>query len=290
MRIGLVSDVHWMTEPPMSSNGWHGAGAEFRSVLNRLAQAMHIFVDQRVDVIALAGDLSHHGDEESLIAVLAWCTGVGVPVLVVSGNHDVVGDPGRFERAIWRADARGVALASLHGEIIGGVRVAGVYVGDTDGWFGASLAALPETEAWGDHPVVLISHYPVLSLATQVSDQGFPYPGDLLDRQSLEDMLSDREAPTVVVGGHVHARASRAEHKVLQLTGGALVEPPYECAVIDVVAEPDGSLAVERSCRRLLPAADGREPVLAPEREGWHHSAEAGWTPVAVRPEELVVS
>jgi hypothetical protein len=116
---------------------------------------------------------------------------------------------------------------------------------------------------------VLISHYPALSLAEPVSGAGFPYPGDLLDRRELARRLAVRAAPTLVVGGHVHARAARAEGGVLQLTGGALVEPPYECAVIDVDAPAPGWLAVSRACLRLREPDGPREPVLAPEREAW---------------------
>ena len=67
----------------------------------------------------------------------------------------------------------------------------------------------------------------------------------------------------------MHARAARTDGAVLQLTGGALVEPPYECAVIDVEAPAPGWLAVSRACLRLREPDGPREPVLAPERESW---------------------
>jgi len=142
-------------------------------------------------------------------------------------------------------------------------------VGATHGWFGARLRELPDAAAWGQEPLVLLSHYPALSLATAVCDEGFPYPGDLRDRRELAALLGARRAPTLVLGGHVHARASRAEGPVLQLTGGSLVEPPYECALIDVEAPAHGLLAVTRECLRLREPDGPREPVLAPEREAW---------------------
>jgi predicted phosphodiesterase len=289
MRLGLVSDVHWMSEPPVSSSGWHGAGAEFRGVLDRLAQALAFFAGEQVDVIALAGDLSHHGEEDSIIAVLRCCAYVGVPVLAVSGNHDVAGDEQRFARAHWRADPRDVALATTGGEIHGGVRVAGVQVGDTEGWFAARLRSVPDTIEWGDEPVVLIGHYPVLSLAADVSAAGLPYPGDLVDRQILANRLLARAAPTVAVGGHVHARASRSEDSVLQVTCGALVEAPYECAIVEIIPEPTGSLFVRRRSRRLLPAATGSEPVFTPDIEEWRYSPNGEWARVAVSVEESFV-
>jgi calcineurin-like phosphoesterase family protein len=268
MRIGLVSDVHWMAQPPATASGWHGAGADLASALDRLALALERFAQRRVDAVVLAGDLAHHGDLGSCSAVLAACAHASAPVLVVAGNHDVDGDADRLARAQELAGAPGVALASGAGVSCAGVRVAGVHVGETAGWFGARLRRLPDVEAWGEEPVVLISHYPVLSLATRLSEQGFPYPGDLLDRRELAGLLIERTAPTLAIGGHVHARATLADGAVLQLTGGALVEPPYECAVIDVAAA-DGVLAVSRECVRLREPDGGREPVLAPEREAW---------------------
>ncbi|HZV74275.1 MAG TPA: metallophosphoesterase [Conexibacter sp.] len=274
MRLGLVSDVHWMAEPPAMTAGWHGTGAELPGALDRLALAFDRFAERDVDLVVVAGDLAHHGDVGSLAQVLAACTRASAPVLVVAGNHDVDGDADRLARAHALAAAPGlsagaVSLATAAGELRDGVRVAGVHVGETAGWFGARLRALPDPAAWGEQPLVLISHYPVLSLATAVSEEGFPYPGDLLDRRDLAGLLAARPAPTLVVGGHVHARATLADGPVLQLTGGALVEPPYECAVVDVDVPAPGRLAVRRECVRLREPDGLREPVLAPEREAW---------------------
>lgn len=289
-RLGLVSDVHWMAEPPATASGWHGTGAELAGALDRLSLALDRFAEHDVDAIALAGDLAHHGDVDSLAQVLAACAHASAPVLVVAGNHDVDGDADRLARAHEQAvvparslaaaatgetrhrvaDERpAVTLATPAGETQAGIRVAGVHVGETAGWFGARLRELPDPAAWGDEPLVLISHYPVLSLAVPVSEQGLPYPGDLLDRRELADPLIARPAPTLVIGGHVHARATLVEGPVLQLTGGALVEPPYECALVDVEVPAPGLLAVRRECLRLRDGEGAREPVLAPERETW---------------------
>jgi predicted phosphodiesterase len=282
-RIGLVSDVHWRTHAPAvesgwhgakAAPGWHGAGAELRGALARLEHALARFAEHDVELVVLAGDLAHQGELGALAQVLETCARASAPVLVVSGNHDVDGDGDRLVRAHALATAHGraagrVRLADPAGEIYAGVLVAGVHVGATHGWFGARLRELPDPARWGGEPLVLASHYPALSLAAAVSDAGFPYPGDLVDRRELAALLRARRAPTLVIGGHVHARASRAEGAVLQLTGGSLVEPPYECALIDVEPLAPGLLAVQRTCLRLREADGAREPVLAPERESW---------------------
>lgn len=284
MRLGLVSDVHWRTNASANGTGWHGAaaapagwhgtGSELAGALERLALALERFAEHDVDLVVVAGDLTHHGEVGALVEVLRRCGEASAPVLVVAGNHDVDGDADRLRRAHALVTAHGraagiVRLATLEGELHAGMRVAGVHVGETTGWFGARLREQPDLGLWGGEPLVLISHYPALSLATPVSDEGFPYPGDLLDRRELARRLAARQAPTLVVSGHVHARATRVEGSVLQLTGGALVEPPYECAVIDVEMPAPGWLTVGRACLRLRDGDGGREPVLAPERESW---------------------
>ncbi|MEN3284311.1 MAG: hypothetical protein V7607_5451 [Solirubrobacteraceae bacterium] len=268
MRIGLVSDLHWMPNPPAASAAWHGTG-EFKGALERLREALRGFAQREVDAVVLAGDLAHNGDTESLVHVLTACSEASSPVLVVSGNHDVAPDMRRLDRAHELAAAGNVALATSGGVRHGDVRVAGVHVGKTDGWFGASLRELPPTHDWGDDNVVLISHYPALSLAGPVSDRGFPYPGDLLDRGELAGLLITRTAATIVLTGHVHARATLTEGPVLQLTAGALIEAPYDAAVIDIDAAPAGGLTVTRDCVRLLAHTGVREPVLSPEQEAW---------------------
>lgn len=267
MRIGLVNDLHWMHEPPASPAAWHNPG-EFEGVLDRLQLALERFAAQEVDLVVAAGDFAHHGDIDSIAHTLQALASAGAPVLVVSGNHDVSDDVGLLERALEHADVEGVALASETGSLVGGVRVAGMHVDASEGWFGVRARELPDVAAWAADPVLLISHYPALSLATPITASGFPYPGDLLDRDELADRLGARCAPTVVVSGHVHARACATEGPVLQFTNAAMVEPPYECSVIDV-ERSDGGLKVRRECIRLGKAATHREPVFCPSSEEW---------------------
>jgi predicted phosphodiesterase len=268
MRIGLVSDLHWMREPPTVAQAWHGDG-ELAGVLDRLAAALGHFADQGADRIVVAGDLSHHGDVESMIDVLRALGNAPAPVVLVAGNHDITDDPERLAQALTLAETPRLSLAGPEGVEQYGLQVAGVHVGESDGWFRARLRGMPVAGAWGSRPLVLISHYPVLSLATEVATRGLPYPGDVLERERLAEMLLARSAPAIVLGGHLHVRATRAAGPVLQLTAGALAEPPYECALIDIERSDDGALSVQRRCLRLLGEPGPREPVFAPEHEAW---------------------
>lgn len=272
MRIGLLGDTHWMTEPPASQAAWHGGG-EFAGVLDRLDAALEHFAAEEVDCVVVSGDLSHRGDRESLEQVLRALRTAAAPVVVVAGNHDVGEDPDGLARALQAVGDPNLSLVGPEGGELAGIKLAGVQVGEAEAWFGARLREHPSVEALGAGPVVFVSHYPVLSLAVPVAAAGLPYPGDLLDREELATTLLRRPAPTVVIGGHVHARAAIAEGVVLQLSVGAVVEPPFECAVIDVEADSDGGLSVRRRCIRLLASAARLEPVFSPEDETWRFGA-----------------
>lgn len=272
MRIGLLNDLHWMHTPPASPAAWHNPG-EFEGVLDRLQLALEHFAAQDVDLVIAAGDFAHHGDVSSLAHALSSLASANAPVLAVSGNHDVVDDARLLERALEQTPIAGVALASAAGSLHREVRVAGVHVDASEGWFGVRLRELPDTAAWGTEPVLLASHFPALSLAATVTASGFPYPGDLVDRDQLADRLRARSAPTVVISGHIHARASLAEGPVLQITNAAMVEPPYECSVIEIERSAAGPLTVLRESVRLGAAATRREPVFSPSREEWIYDA-----------------
>jgi predicted phosphodiesterase len=270
MRFGLVSDLHWMQEPPPAAAGWHGMGSDFAGVRERLDRALAHFAAAEVDRIVIAGDLSHHGDRESALALLRALEPASAPVLVVVGNHDLGdGDPDGLARAVAEAAIPGVSLARPEGEAVEWLRIAGVHVGASEGWFEASLAAFSAAAIRQPGPLLLVSHYPVLSLATEVAARGLPYPGDLLDRDAIASELTARSEPAIVLGGHLHVRATHTSGPVLQLSAGALVEPPYECAVVEVERDTEGVVSVSRSCQRLRDQHGAGEPILSPDRETW---------------------
>jgi len=268
MRVGLVSDLHWTVQTPASAVAWHGGG-EFAGVLDRLAAAVEHFDAERVDRIVIAGDLTHHGDHDSLRDVLSALSSSRSPVGIVSGNHDVGDDSEALDLALRHRAYPLLSLLDPTAVDEAGVALAGVHVGEAEGWFGARLRAHPSVQDLGTGPAVLVSHYPVLSLAVPISAAGLPYPGDLLDREELATALGKRRAPTLVLSGHIHARASLAEGPLLQLSTGALIEPPYECAVIDVESGPGDGLTVTRRCLSLLESRHRLQPIFAPEQESW---------------------
>jgi predicted phosphodiesterase len=103
-------------------------------------------------------------------------------------------------------------------------------------------------------------------------------PGGLLDRTQLEQRIAGAGRPRVVLCGHLHVRDSHASGPVLQLAAGALIEAPYDVAVVDVTRAPSG-MRVRRRAFRLGPSAGARDPVLAPADETWTYDGAWRVTP-----------
>jgi predicted phosphodiesterase len=257
LRLGVVSDIHWCPEVG-SIEHWHHR-LDFAGVPDRLRAALTRFRADNVDAVVLLGDLVQEGDQGSLDAVAATCaeqwTG---PTFFVTGNHDGTAEardvPGQLDPQIpvrkleIELDPKSASLRAAAG------------AGKTD-------RALP---------VVLLSHYPLLSQEALLAERGFKYAGRLPGADDVLERLQDRAAPAVILCGHVHARESRAHGNVLQLTTGALAEPPYECAVVEI-GDSHGRLEVRRACHRLGGPAVLAEPVFAADDESWEF-ADRRWT------------
>lgn len=267
LRLGVVADPHLApsgTGPRSYHNEYRmeDAGTRFRLAMARCAR-------EGVDAVALPGDLSHFGDGGSLSEGVRIAGESGLPVLAVAGNHDVVGRAGALAEAVVGSGAANVRLARPGGELVGGVRLAGFSVTQgTSRFSGRSLGDF-DVEGWGEGPAVVVTHYPVVSLAEKVAAEGLKYPGDLEDLPSVAGPLLRRTAPTVVVHGHAHVRDALVSGGVLQISCAALVEPPFEATFLDVTEE-DVRVSVRSERVPIAPSPDGaRLPVLSPQKQGW---------------------
>lgn len=274
LRLGVLGDLHLVAHQS-TGGAWHNA-YDFAGVSGRLPGAARAFQDANVDAVCLIGDLTHDGSTSSLAPVVEALAGVEVPILVADGNHDP-GGHGAVAAALPTAEAAGPT-----GRLIGGWRLAGLQV-TSPSWFGASCDVPPAVEAWGEEPVVLISHFPILSHAVKFAKRGMPYPGDLLGREPIARTLTDRAAPTIVVSGHLHARDSSHHQAVLQIAQAALVEAPYECGVLELTATE----VVRRAIELPGPQRDGLLPVLVEAEERFTLVAGV-WQPAISMPETLV--
>ena len=256
MKLGVLTDLHWSVAPYASAR-WH-APYDFDGLAARCAATVEALVAHGCELLVIAGDLTHDGDEASCEAALdCILRAAPVPVAVVEGTHDVLLDRTLVPR---RADVR-------------------------EGWRRAQALAARELVAL--RPVggsaadgvatVVVSHFPLVAHAARLAGAGLPFPGELADRGALLERLVATRSPTIVLSGHVHVRDTVCHDNVLQICVPALVERPYEAAVVEV--DPLGETV---RCTRIgsggAAAGRGAEPwLLAPTDERWAFAA-GSWT------------
>jgi predicted phosphodiesterase len=265
VRLGLVSDVH-MTMDPATRASWHNP-YDFAGLPSRIDAVREAFRRAGVHAAVVCGDVTHAGDAESAQEALAQLeAGLDRPVLVVAGNHDLLECDDRLERSM----PGGSRMLPANPAELGAVRLAGVPVArDAETraarWTGAG-------ELMDDGRVtVLASHFPVISRAERLRELGLAYPRDLGNREELYRRVA-AGGPAIVLSGHIHARESHAEGRVLQLSAGALVEAPHEAAIVDVRSWRR-FVRVRRRTVELGPPPAGPDPVLAPADETWIFAA-----------------
>lgn len=271
MKLGVLADLHWSVARDPQAR-FHAA-YDFGGLAARCAATVAALEAHGCELIAVAGDVTHDGDEASCEAALDCVLSASpIPVAVVEGNHDVLLDrtlvPRRtavrdgWRRAAVLADEQLVALRAVG---VGG-----------DGRRARDRG--PASSASHSLAAVVVSHFPLVAHAERLAAAELPHPGELADRAALLDQLTAARLPTVVVSGHLHARDAVAHRNVLQLCVSSLVEAPYEAAVVDL--DP---FAGTVRCTRIgsgggEPAARGAEPwLLAFPEERWTF-AEGAWT------------
>ncbi len=84
MRFAHTSDFHYTDKP---EGRWHVRNdivSAFRALMDDLLR-----VEKHLDFIAISGDLTEFGDDESYIAVRTELEKFHLPVFLVPGNHDL---------------------------------------------------------------------------------------------------------------------------------------------------------------------------------------------------------
>jgi predicted phosphodiesterase len=263
VRLGIVTDSHIAPDgtPP---GVWHNS-LHYDRAVGLLDRAVGFLRERRVDAVVMLGDLTNFGDEASIARAVAVFATVGVPVMVVPGNHDCEFGTAVFCGHVDRLGAPSIATA-------GGVRKLGVcaVVGLTDlapdGGGGLLIGDVP-SGGWGDGPLVLLTHFPLLDRRAETLAAGFKYAGGFRDG-GVARRLFDRRDPAIVLHGHLHLRDTTARQNVLQIGCPALIEPPHEATVVEIVAgEGDCRVAVEHVS--LVASDVARVPVLGPARGEW---------------------
>src|ERR1700733_7214915 len=245
VRRGVLSDLHRTTNSDERAQ-FHNE-YDFAGHLTRIGRAFAWFEREGVDAMVLCGDLTHTADPDAMSTVLnECCAELDVLVIAVAGNHDVANGEDQLASGIQRLGHDRLVAGDPSGQVVSGMRIAGLQLTPTSGYCRSRLLSPPSVEDWSDEPVVLVSHLPLLSRASTVAAAGLPYPGDVLDREEWAALLLARKAPTIIVSGHIHVRDAHCQGSVLQLLQAAMIESPFEAGVVEISTDDDGGACVRR--------------------------------------------
>ncbi len=240
MRLGLVSDLHLAPQPRRGR--WHN-DYDHAGVRDRVRVAVTALDAEGIDRLVVLGDLADDGDQASLAEALDLLEASSAPVVACMGNHDCEERVTALREAVEgrRTEVAGVVLSDAGDDEHDGTLPRDV---DPDG--------------------VVLSHFPLLATEGALAAAGLAHPGGVMNREALAGQLVER-APAIVLSGHLHVRGMLAAGPVLQVLVPALIEPPWQCLVLDVTAAAVSVRAVPTT-----PVPDGiRLPVLGPAESTW---------------------
>jgi hypothetical protein len=282
VRLGVIADPHLALER-VEDAGWHNP-YRLADAHERLDVALaHPLLDG-VDVIAVLGDLAHFGDRTSVRYVVDAVANGGRPAVLLSGNHDVLTPGVRLEDEV-RARAASHVLSPLastpDAPAVKAFLAAGAGLAvhevtamtdrraqpfDVDGRRLAHADPATNVDVW-------LTHFPLLTLEARCRNAKLLYSAHLDYLAPPPPVVPTSAGPVVVLSGHLHLRAITHEANVLQLAFAALVEAPYEIAVVDIDVE---GASVSYRCESVRPPDAERLPVLDPPAGRWSFDAASG--------------
>lgn len=275
MRIGILTDIH-LSPPDSAPTAWHNP-YQLETVRERLAQSIRSLEAQGANRIAVLGDLTHHGDEPSLKEAITILAKANVPVWVLPGNHDLTADRTALDEVIAACGGRTVTALGETPISLGDTwHVAGLPIRRSPNGPGFEASAVPGPVAWGDDPVLVLSHFPILSLVAECAAADLKYAGDLANADQVATALAARAAPTLVINGHLHIRHAAAQGSVLQAACGAQVDSLFEATLVDFGAWNEGR--VRLTATPMREAWPGVSPALADPGQRWTWDG-ASWRP-----------
>jgi hypothetical protein len=294
LRLGVIADPHLALER-VEDTGWHNPFRLADAHLRLDAALAHPLLDG-TDVVLVLGDLAHFGDRTSLRHVVEAVVAAQRPAVLLSGNHDVLTPGVRLENEVVDRGAGLVVSPFACRPETQAVKAfesagAGLAVHEVTGLSdrellpfdvtGRRLASAAGSGSAADaHPAggldVLLTHFPVLTLEDRCREAELLYSGHLDILAPSPSVLPAADRPVVVLSGHLHLRGVTTAANVLQLVFAALVEPPYEVAVVEIdVDEP--SLAYR--CASVFEPQAERLPVLDPPSGRWVFDPDSvGWS------------
>jgi predicted phosphodiesterase len=270
--LGVISDIHCAPDTA-APYAWQNT-VDLPHSIELLDAALDWLAGQRLDALALLGDLTEAADAESFGVVRERALALGVPVVAVPGNCDV--DP--VDRSLTAfEETRGERLAVSPGvlRIPSGGLLELVHLAGEQGSTQLRGVRPSIDMPWPEVRIVL-THYPVLPLAPELTRAGFRHSGDLTNRAAFERELREPGRPVIVVHGHLHIHDTRASGALLQLSCGPLIEAPHLVSTIDLEVN-DERVAVHRTGQSVREDEVERLPIFTPLNESWTWNGQQ-WT------------
>lgn len=222
LRIGLVTDIH--CGPDMDTR----LGSRAMPLLERFGQEM---VDRfRPDLIVDLGDrindVDPQGDRGRIRQVKKRLEGIGVPVLYLHGNHDLINVPAAEQRDLLgkqgdyeSVDVGGVHLILLNSQDPTFEGVGGTLSATQLQWLEADLAA-------GTGPVVVFCHH---SLDEQDGSAHWyfkthPLHALAVNRERARALFARSGRVRAVFSGHMHWNHMEVIEGIPYLTVASLVD------------------------------------------------------------------
>jgi calcineurin-like phosphoesterase family protein len=278
IRLAVVSDPHLVPPGTTATGSWHNT-LEFETALPRFELALRQCAAGNPDAIVALGDIANDGDVASHDVAVVRFAAAGPTAWLVPGNHDTRGpDAGLgLENAVRR-----LASATTHVPPTGGVEwrglgIAGVGLSHEDRGYRPRLDGGLGQDVASDRLLLVLSHFPLISLEHEVKVAGWKYAGDLVGLADVARPLLARHGPTIALHGHLHLGSSLVDSRVLQIGCPPLIEAPFEITHLVIVTNADRAIEVSLRREQIWPT-DGIAswPQLTPARQAWRYD-DHGW-------------
>lgn len=272
-RLGILADIHCApaTAEPYT---WQNL-VDLPHSAELLDAGLAWLAEQQLDALVLLGDLTETADGESFQHVGARAISLGTAVAAVPGNCDVDAD----DRALAAFEAVQQSTLVISPDVVGigpGRVLELVHLAPQPDSTLLLGVQSPNTASVPHSARIVLSHYPVLDLQTELAAAGFRHSGNLANRAEIERDLRALEMPVMVIHGHLHIHDARISGNLLHLSCGALIEPPHLVSVIELTFDGD-RIEVGRTAHSVRHDGVERLPVFAPLDQHWVWDG-TGWS------------
>jgi 3',5'-cyclic AMP phosphodiesterase CpdA len=218
MKLAHVSDLHLM--PDVSGGG--GQNPSSMDVAGAIAEDLSA-IAEGLDLVVVSGDLTERADAESFTKFEQIFERIGLPIILVPGNHD--GPAGMLDYIVSSPRLADWHLTDRLVEI-GGVRFLGLNTcieGLTQGALDDKALSLVDEQIRRecDQRLVLVMHHPPLALGLQQFDE----LAEIERGDEFLRILDESAKELIVLSGHVHRPYSVKNGQISCFVAGSMFAP-----------------------------------------------------------------